>query len=68
MKKFPVYLTFLFLVSLVFTACSPQGSPAVSLVGSTAPDFELDDTLGGQTALSDYKGTPVLLFFHMAVG
>lgn len=68
MKKFPGYLSLLFTLSLVFTACSPQGSPADSLVGSTAPDFQLDDALGGQTSLSDYQGTPVLLFFHMAVG
>ncbi|MBT3239648.1 MAG: redoxin domain-containing protein [Chloroflexi bacterium] len=34
----------------------------------SAPEFTLDNALGGKTSLSDYSGKPVLLFFHMAVG
>jgi cytochrome oxidase Cu insertion factor (SCO1/SenC/PrrC family) len=37
-------------------------------VGEAAPDFELQSTAGDRVALADYKGQPVLLFFHMAVG
>jgi peroxiredoxin Q/BCP len=37
-------------------------------VGDRAPAFELPATSGDTVALSDYKGRPVLLFFHMAVG
>jgi cytochrome oxidase Cu insertion factor (SCO1/SenC/PrrC family) len=55
-------------LALVLSSCASQTSPAPPLVGSKAPDFNLDNTLGGQTALADYEGTPVLLFFHMAVG
>jgi cytochrome oxidase Cu insertion factor (SCO1/SenC/PrrC family) len=59
----------LFVILAIFiTGCSSQQSPDQSLVGSYAPDFTLDDALGGQTSLSDFEGTPVLLFFHMAVG
>jgi peroxiredoxin len=53
---------------LMLAACSTQSEAASSLVGSTAPDFTLPNTDGGQTSLSDYQGTPVLLYFHMAVG
>ncbi len=63
-----LFVSLLLLVSLVTFACAAQGPPEPSLVGSTAPDFSLDNTLGGQTSLSDYHGTSVLLFFHMAVG
>jgi len=54
---------------ILLAACVPQQQvPENSLIGATAPEFTLEDTLGGQTSLSDYQGTPVLLFFHMAVG
>lgn len=67
MKK-TLALTLILLTTLL-TACSTQGAQeAAGLVGTTAPDFTLDNALGGQTSLSDYEGTPVLLFFHMAVG
>ena len=59
----------LVLLAFVLAACSSsQQAPADSFVKTTAPGFTLDDALGGQTSLSDYSGTPVLLFFHMAVG
>ncbi|MFN2355846.1 MAG: redoxin domain-containing protein [Desulfopila sp.] len=54
------------------TTESPVGTQATaeSLVGTQAPAFQLDDTRGGQISLSDYtqQKTPVLLYFHMAVG
>jgi len=56
------------LLAVVLAACASQSAAESPLVGSTAPDFTLDNALGGQVSLSDYKGTPVLLFFHMAVG
>lgn len=33
-----------------------------------APDFSMDDAIGGTVDLTDYSGDPVLLFFHMADG
>jgi len=59
---------YLLLLAVILSACSAQPTPTSSLIGSTAPDFQLDNTLGGQTKLSDFQGSPVLLFFHMAVG
>ncbi|MEE4252786.1 MAG: redoxin domain-containing protein [Desulfuromusa sp.] len=55
---------------LLITACSQNKEPSESLVGMQAPAFQLDDTRGGRVSLSDYtqRETPVLLFFHMAVG
>ncbi|MCP4139739.1 MAG: redoxin domain-containing protein [Chloroflexi bacterium] len=58
----------LVILAFILAACSSPSAPINSLVGSTAPDFELDNALGGKTSLSEYSGTPVLLFFHMAVG
>ncbi len=58
----------LVILALALAACTPPPSTASSLVGTVAPSFELDNALGGKTSLSDYSGTPVLLFFHMAVG
>lgn len=57
-------------IMLLITACAPKTEPADPLVGTRAPDFQLDNALGGQVSLSNYteQGTPVLLFFHMAVG
>ncbi len=69
MKKY-LYVTLFVMFALTITGCgsTSQSSPESALIGSTAPEFSLDNALGGQTALSDYEGTPVLLFFHMAVG
>jgi hypothetical protein len=64
--------TFLLVVVLFFflviSACSGDQIDIPPLVGTEAPEFTLDNALGGQTSLSDYQSTPVLLFFHMAVG
>ena len=34
--------------------------------GTPAPDFALPSTIGGETALSDYRGQPVILVFYPA--
>jgi cytochrome oxidase Cu insertion factor (SCO1/SenC/PrrC family) len=66
MKK--LLVVWIVLLVFVLAACAPEQSQAGSMVGVTAPDFTLDNALGGQTSLSDYQGQSVLLFFHMAVG
>lgn len=54
------------LTSLLVGACAPQPEIAV---GEKAPEFSLPSAQGTTVSLSDYVGeTPVLLFFHMAVG
>lgn len=62
----------LLIVASIFltTACSQNEVTTESLVGTQAPAFQLDDARGGQVVLSDYTQhrTPILLFFHMAVG
>jgi hypothetical protein len=63
-KFLPLFL----LLAVILAACSAQPTTISSLIGTTAPDFQLDNTSGGQTKLSDFQGSPVLLFFHMAVG
>ena len=57
-------------VIMIVSACAPKATSPDPLVGTRAPGFQLDNALGGQVSLSDYteQGTPVLLFFHMAVG
>jgi cytochrome oxidase Cu insertion factor (SCO1/SenC/PrrC family) len=67
MKKISLITLFLS-VFVILSGCAPQASSGALEIGSIAPDFTLDDALGGQTSLSDYHGTPVLLFFHMAAG
>lgn len=53
-------------VSLV--GCRPASTGPLE-VGDPAPSFSLPAVGGGQVALADYAGvSPVLLFFHMAVG
>ena len=32
-------------------------------VGSSAPDFKLQQNTGGEIALSDYRGKKIVLFF-----
>jgi len=56
----------LLVAGITLGACAPA-EDGLS-VGDRAPAFELTSTAGDRVALSDYKGRPVLLFFHMAVG
>ena len=56
------------LIVFVLSACSSEVSEDIS-TGPTAPDFSLQNALGGTVSLQDYIGKqPVLLYFHMAVG
>ena len=57
-------------VFFLATACTSNKESADSLVGTPAPAFQLADARGGQVSLDDFteQGTPVLLYFHMAVG
>ena len=63
----------LVLVPLVLGACQQGGSggerptDAPIKVGATAPDFTLP-AVGGEISLSDYRGSPVLLYFSMGPG
>ena len=61
-------LSLLVILVFILAACAPPATPTNSLVGTAAPNFELENVLGGKTSLAEYSGTPVLLFFHMAVG
>lgn len=65
-KKISVIL--LAVLAFMLAACGSTSYDVSPLVGTVAPDFELENALGGTTSLSDYSGKPVLLFFHMAVG
>jgi len=59
-----ILLTTLF--GLLLVACGGQDGLNIS---DKAPDFSLPSTSGETISLSDYEGkTPVLLYFHMAVG
>lgn len=60
MKRF-VLLVLVLLMAVAIGACG-DGDAEV------APDFALENAIGGTVALDDYTGTPVLLFFHMADG
>jgi len=62
---------YIFLVSGIailaafFSSCSTQMGLKV---GDDAPEFSLQSSDGQLVSLKDYKGQPVLLYFHMAVG
>ncbi|MFN2304985.1 MAG: redoxin domain-containing protein [Anaerolineales bacterium] len=63
-----VWMISLLLLVFVLSACSSDVSDEIS-TGPTAPDFSLQNALGGTVSLQDYIGKqPVLLYFHMAVG
>ena len=72
------YIGVILLLSILLVACGGDGDePAVINhddqsrlnLGEAAPAFTLPTADGGTVSLADYQGkTPVLLFFHMAVG
>ncbi len=50
-------------IAAILGACAPgREDPA------TAPEFALPSVAGPTVALDDFRGRPVLLYFHMAVG
>ena len=71
MKKSKRILTSFVLVMVVaifLAACDGNINSDEIAVGNPAPDFELTDSDGNTVTLAEYKGQPVLLFFHMAGG
>jgi cytochrome oxidase Cu insertion factor (SCO1/SenC/PrrC family) len=59
------------LIGLALTACGSDKKESAKeglAVGDAAPAFSLPASDGSTVALADYKGQPVLLFFHMADG
>jgi cytochrome oxidase Cu insertion factor (SCO1/SenC/PrrC family) len=58
----------LLVLILILTACGSNSLSGEIAVGNQAPDFTLTNSDGVQVSLSEYKGQPVLLFFHMAGG
>lgn len=65
MKRVVYVIIFL---ALLAAACAPQSTSTEGLDPVLGAEFTLENALGGQTSLSDFKGQPVLLYFHMAVG
>jgi hypothetical protein len=58
---------------VVFLSGCEQDDPAGDgggpiRVGATAPDFTLPAASGGEVSLSDYRGSPVPLYFSMGPG
>lgn len=64
-RKHLLSAALLALLGLLLTACGAGGPPDV---GDRAPAFDLPAAQGGSVSLADYRGEPVLLFFHMAEG
>jgi len=62
------WLALLVVLLLLALAACGGSEPEGIQTGAAAPDFSLPDVTGQTVSLSDYAGTPVLLFFHMAVG
>lgn len=66
-------LTGVAMLALLLSACTNPAPTAVNSsgglpLGTAAPGFRLPNAHGGEVALSDYAGQPVLLYFHMALG
>jgi hypothetical protein len=80
LKSFKLVPLLALVLALLLAACGgdddqesapPTSPPEVTAgiaVGAPAPDFALPASDGSTVSLADYKGQPVLLFFHMADG
>ena len=58
----------LLVITTLLTACGGTSANGEIKIGEQAPDFTLIASDGNPVTLSEYKGQPVLLFFHMAGG
>ena len=58
----------LLVITTLLTACGGTSANGEIKIGEQAPDFILIASDGNPVTLSEYKGQPVLLFFHMAGG
>jgi cytochrome oxidase Cu insertion factor (SCO1/SenC/PrrC family) len=58
--------------ALLIQACGAQPAaptPTPEAAAASAPDFTLPSAnTGSSVNLADFRGQPVLLYFHMAVG
>lgn len=66
-------LLLIILLGMTLQACGSDGDDNDDdengiVVGAAAPDFALTASDGSTVSLADYRGQPVLLFFHMADG
>ena len=68
MKKIPILMVFLLVAAVLLAACGGSSATDEIAVVNPAPNFELTDSDGNKVTLAEYKGQPVLLFFHMAGG
>ena len=68
MKQRLFGFSLLMVLLVLLSACGGNADTGEIAVGNPAPDFTLTASDGAQVSLSDYKGQPVLLFFHMAGG
>lgn len=66
-KNFRLVFVLLILTTML-TACVGTSADGKIALGNQAPDFTLTDSDGNPVTLSEYRGQPVLLFFHMAGG
>lgn len=65
MRLFLKCCFFLLFIPLLVACGTKNDNP---IIGEVAPDFNLTDASGNRVGLADYRGQPVLLYFHMAVG
>jgi cytochrome oxidase Cu insertion factor (SCO1/SenC/PrrC family) len=68
MKIKTILIVVLLSAEILLTACDNNTSSNQIRIGNQAPDFTLNNSDGSPVSLSEYKGQPVLLFFHMAEG
>ena len=59
-----VLVVLLGIVGFMLATSQPESSTAIK----TAPDFTLTDTTGQEVALSDYRGSNVVLYFNEGAG
>ena len=68
MSKKPLLVSIFLVFIVLLAACGGETSSDEIAVGNPAPDFALTDSDGNTVTLAEYRGQPVLLFFHMAGG